>query len=222
MTAEQIDKLLDEGVSEIEALDADNAEEIRFLRNTLQRDLQSDYELPWLFDVNSNEIGALTDTPEAEWELLSLQCRDRVGWKCEECGIDLNTDRYNLHAHRIRGTQHNNFGDLMALCTGCYAEQPRHRHLKNQPDYQKFMDLYRDRWETSIEAKLASERQRPFDYESEEWRLLSLQCRDRVGWKCEECGIDLNTDRYNLHAHHIRGTQHNNLGHLMALCTGEH
>ena len=61
LTEEQIDDLREAGVDEVEVLDAEEAEEIRFLRNTLQRDLQSDYKLPLLFQVLSDLQDDLTD-----------------------------------------------------------------------------------------------------------------------------------------------------------------
>ncbi len=61
LTEEQIDDLREAGVDEVEVLDAEEAEEIRFLRNTLQRDLQSDYKLPLLFQVPSDIQDDLTD-----------------------------------------------------------------------------------------------------------------------------------------------------------------
>ena len=61
LTQEQIDDLREAGVDEVEVLDAEEAEEIRFLRNTLQRDLQSDYKLPLLFQVPSDLQDDLTD-----------------------------------------------------------------------------------------------------------------------------------------------------------------
>ena len=61
LTAEQIDELLEAGINEVEVLDADDAEEIRFLRNTLNRDLQSDYNLPLSFQVSSDFQSDLID-----------------------------------------------------------------------------------------------------------------------------------------------------------------
>ncbi len=55
LTQEQIDELREAKVKEVEVLDADEAEDIRFLRNTLKRDLQSDYNLPLIFEVSSDE-----------------------------------------------------------------------------------------------------------------------------------------------------------------------
>lgn len=54
LTAEQISDLLEAGIKKVEILDAEDAEEIRFLRNTLTRDLQSDYKLPLIFHAPSD------------------------------------------------------------------------------------------------------------------------------------------------------------------------
>ena len=61
LTQEQIDEFREAGVGKVEVLDADDAEEIRFLRNTLKRDLQSDYNLPSSFQVSSDLQSDLTD-----------------------------------------------------------------------------------------------------------------------------------------------------------------
>ncbi|RKU19005.1 hypothetical protein C6501_01655 [Candidatus Poribacteria bacterium] len=89
--------------------------------------------------------GTVSNYPP-DWNLISLQCRKRAGWKCEECGIFLNlkTERKFLHAHHLRGTSHNRPEDLKALCVGCHAEQPGHN--TNLPNYQEFMDKYGDIW----------------------------------------------------------------------------
>ena len=61
LTEEQIDELRKAKIKKVEVLDADDAEDIRFLRNTLQRDLQSDYDLPLSFEVSSDLESDLTD-----------------------------------------------------------------------------------------------------------------------------------------------------------------
>lgn len=76
------------------------------------------------------------------WKLLSLQCRERAGWKCEECRIYLKLQPKFLHAHHLRGTQHNRPEELQALCIRCHAEQRGHSHIKHWPDYLEFMDKY--------------------------------------------------------------------------------
>ena len=61
LTQEQIDELREVNVKKVEVLDADDAEDIRFLRDTLKRDLQSDYNLPLSFEVSSELESDLTD-----------------------------------------------------------------------------------------------------------------------------------------------------------------
>ena len=61
LTQEQIDELREAKVKKVEVLDADDAEDIRFLRDTLKRDLQSDYNLPLSFEVSSKLESDLTD-----------------------------------------------------------------------------------------------------------------------------------------------------------------
>ena len=61
LTQEHIDELRETKVRRIEVLDADDAEKIRFLRNTLERDVQSDYDLPKLFEVSSDLQSDLED-----------------------------------------------------------------------------------------------------------------------------------------------------------------
>ena len=61
LTQEQIDELREAKVKKVEVLDADDAEDIRFLRNTLQRDLQSDYDLPLSFEASPDLQSDLTD-----------------------------------------------------------------------------------------------------------------------------------------------------------------
>ncbi len=61
LTEEHIADLLEAGVGEVEVLDADDAEDIRFLRNTLKRDFQSEYKLRLIFQVPSTLEGDLTD-----------------------------------------------------------------------------------------------------------------------------------------------------------------
>ena len=61
LTTEQISDLLEAGIRKVEVLDVDDAEDIRFLRNTLKRDLQSDYNLPSSFQVSSDFQSDLTD-----------------------------------------------------------------------------------------------------------------------------------------------------------------
>ena len=88
------------------------------------------------------------DHQSHEFRELSRQVRDRANWRCQQCGIHLNNDRYYLDAHHIWGTQYNTFNDLEALCIGCHAEQPisGHQRMKSETRYQEFVRKYGKRW----------------------------------------------------------------------------
>ena len=67
LTAEQIDDLREAGIKKVEVLDAEDAEDIRSLRHTLDRDVQSDYDLPSLFEVPSDlEDDLVGDAPVSD------------------------------------------------------------------------------------------------------------------------------------------------------------
>ena len=88
-----------------------------------------------------------------DWNLRSLQCRERAEWKCEKCGINLKSQSKFLHAHHLKGTMYNQPEDLQALCIGCHAKKPGegHRLTKDSPDYEKFMDKYGHIWKQLTE-----------------------------------------------------------------------
>lgn len=83
------------------------------------------------------------------WKFLSKQCREEAGWKCQECGLNLETNRYHLHAHHIDLDPHNNrLENLRALCRGCHAEQEGtgHDRMKDDQDYEEFLNHHGEEW----------------------------------------------------------------------------
>lgn len=107
------------------------------------------YEPPPTDGIYGPITTAVTGPPSnypPDWNLRSFQCRDKAGWKCEECSIDLKPARKFLHAHHLRGTRYNQPEDLKALCVGCHAEQPNHAQMKSLPYYLEFMDQYGSHW----------------------------------------------------------------------------
>ena len=112
------------------------------------------YEPPPIDDLYSSQISPETAPPSnypPGWSLLSLECRKRAQWKCDECNMDLKLQPRFLHAHHKRGTQYNSPEDLRALCIGCHAEQDRHDQVKNFRDYLEFMDKYGHVWKQRVE-----------------------------------------------------------------------
>lgn len=97
---------------------------------------------------------ATFDYSSEAWRERSRTCRERAGWQCEQCGIDLESAPHLLHAHHKWGTRYNNPEDLKALCIGCHAEEPgsEHQTLKSYPDYLQFMERYGAKWRAHIKS----------------------------------------------------------------------
>lgn len=88
--------------------------------------------------VGSDITDPLNQYP-SNWDEISDQKREGVGWRCEECGEDLISKQEFLHTHHINGRKDDNSErNLVALCIGCHAEKPQHQFLKSSPKYKQF------------------------------------------------------------------------------------
>ena len=87
-----------------------------------------------------NDITDPVNEYSSDWEQISDRYKEKVGWKCEECGIDLQERTEFLEVYHIDGLKYNNKEEnLRALCIGCQAEMPQHQHIKSTPKYKEFL-----------------------------------------------------------------------------------
>lgn len=73
-----------------------------------------------------------------EWDKISNDYRSGLNWRCEECRLDLSSNKGLLHVHHIDGVKGNNkISNFKALCFACHAEQPGrgHESLKRNNSY---------------------------------------------------------------------------------------
>ena len=78
-----------------------------------------------------------------DWREISAKIRYRVGWCCEECGVDLKKARQYLHVHHRNTVRADNSpSNLVALCISCHSFQPNHQHLRKHRDYLPFLRKY--------------------------------------------------------------------------------
>ena len=89
------------------------------------------------------------------WQEISRWYKEDKGWRCEICGALFPKNSRYLETHHIRGPQHNNPEDLMALCTGCHADQRgrNHEKMKKRSKYKSFIDKYGKRWKKALSRK---------------------------------------------------------------------
>ena len=80
----------------------------------------------------------------ADWLEVSLCYREEVGWRCEECEVDLHLAQRFLEVHHIDGDRSNNGeANLVALCIKCHAEEVGHEPLRADPAHAEFLSLRR-------------------------------------------------------------------------------
>ena len=83
------------------------------------------------------DITAPVNTYSFDWPQIRDRYKEKMGWKCEECEIDLRKRREFLSVHHINGLKYDNTEqNLRALCLHCHAEQ--HPHMKALPEYDLF------------------------------------------------------------------------------------
>jgi len=62
-----------------------------------------------------------------DWNVVSRNYRESVHYTCEECAVDLSSNKNLLHTHHITGVKSDNrISNLQALCKLCHNDQPNH------------------------------------------------------------------------------------------------
>ncbi len=65
------------------------------------------------------------------WVRISRTYREKEGWTCEKCLVNLSSHRKLLHCHHRNGvTSDNGLENLRALCAECHAREPMHDRVR--------------------------------------------------------------------------------------------
>lgn len=95
-------------------------------------------------EPSNTDITAPRNEYPKNWNQISNRYKEKRGWECEECGVNLKDERQFLHVHHINGQKNRNEDkNLRALCIGCHATKPQHQHLKSQPGYLAYLRWWR-------------------------------------------------------------------------------
>ena len=206
LTETELERLGETGVEALTVLDTEDCQHIRFLRNTLERDRQADYEES--YTLKDAALLTIFRTLRPGDPAGLENARKHLSWLLFDAHrYDLGVvGRYKLNRkfHDLQVYQHPSF----------IAEE--------------IEEIYKVT--NSIPDGFIAEEERDFNYEldpnvdldSTEWRDLSQKCRERDGWKCKRCSIDLKSDEGLLHAHHVLGRKYNTLEDLISLCIACH
>ncbi|GEA51412.1 hypothetical protein VIN01S_22160 [Vibrio inusitatus NBRC 102082] len=76
----------------------------------------------------------LSDSPPDgytdDWSRVSSHYRVERNFGCEQCGVDMRTNKSLLHVHHISGVKSNNHpSNLKAVCADCHSKEPMHDHM---------------------------------------------------------------------------------------------
>lgn len=76
--------------------------------------------------TDSVGLGGYTD----DWKDVSSAVRERCGYICDQCSVDLSSYRYLLHVHHVNGVKaDNSAANLRPLCVDCHRKQPMHDRM---------------------------------------------------------------------------------------------
>ncbi|EKO3785373.1 HNH endonuclease [Vibrio harveyi] len=65
-----------------------------------------------------------------DWSKISSHYRVERNFECEECKVNMRSNRSLLHVHHVNGVKSDNRpSNLRALCIDCHSKQPLHEHM---------------------------------------------------------------------------------------------
>lgn len=90
------------------------------------------------------DITAIPKRYDKHWKKISKERKEYCKWICQECFRDFSQQKLReyLHTHHIDADPANNkYENLKVLCIECHAKEFQHAHIKNTPQYEKFLKI---------------------------------------------------------------------------------
>jgi len=67
---------------------------------------------------------------------IAREYKKAAGHKCQVCHVDCSSNKELLHLHHRDGdASNNNHANLAVLCVECHTKQPKHNHMKRNPQF---------------------------------------------------------------------------------------
>jgi 5-methylcytosine-specific restriction endonuclease McrA len=95
--------------------------------------------------IHTPQTAPINDYPD-NWEEISNELKRQLRYRCQNkgCNIQLSYENKSyLHVHHINGLKNDCApNNLICLCIKCHADQPNHNHIKDFPEYKKFITKF--------------------------------------------------------------------------------
>ncbi len=95
--------------------------------------------------IHTPQTAPINDYPD-NWDEISNELKRQLRYRCQNksCNIQLSYENKSyLHVHHINGLKNDCApSNLICLCIKCHADQPNHNHIKNLPEYKKFITTF--------------------------------------------------------------------------------
>ena len=118
-------------------------------RRTQRDEIRDSFDLNEFFEMYNSRIAieptetditAPVNQYPPNWPQIRARYKEKVGWRCEGCDINLEEETRFLEVHHRNGLKNDNSEtNLRALCIGCHAEQFQHQHIRSNPRYLAFL-----------------------------------------------------------------------------------
>ncbi|MFU2078625.1 HNH endonuclease [Avibacterium endocarditidis] len=96
------------------------------------------------FGTIPEDIGQDDGGYAKDWQTISFKYRESVGFRCEECGVNLSAFKYLLDTHHKNGVkQDNSRQNLKAVCKLCHSLEPEHEHMNISDSYRRQIESLR-------------------------------------------------------------------------------
>ena len=114
----------------------------------------NEFDMPEFFAIYSSFFPHMparrAETAESDysdnWSKISSHYRVERNFECEECKVNMRSNRALLHVHHVNGVKSDNKpSNLRALCIDCHSKQPQHQHMVlSHRERQLINDLRKD------------------------------------------------------------------------------
>ena len=233
LTETELERLGETGVEALTVLDAEDCQHIRFLRNTLERDRQADYEEPYTLKDAAllmifrtlrpgDPAGIENARKHLSWLLfdphrydLGVVGRYKLNRKFRDPQVYLHPSFIAEELYKVTNSPPDGF---KAAASEGFTVEEHCKVTDSIPD-----GFIADSFIVEKTPDFHYESDPNFDRDADEWKALSKECRERDDWKCKRCSIaPKSEDTELLHAHHVLGTKYNTLEDLISLCIACH